>query len=570
MCHHDFESSLSKVSGLNRWCPYCSNHKLCDKDCNHCYQNSFASYVGKTSKDKLKVECWHEDNKLEPRQVFKSCNKKFKFKCDVCHHNFESSLNSVLGKNTWCPYCSKAPKNLCNQECNHCYQNSFASYVGKTSKDKLKVECWHTDNELTSRQVFKSCGKKFKFKCNVCNHDFDSSLDQVSGRDSWCPYCSNQKLCNQECNHCYQNSFASYLGKTSKDKLKVECWHTDNELTSRQVFKSCGKKFKFKCNVCNHDFDSSLDQVSGRDSWCPYCSKAPKNLCNQECNHCYNNSFSSYIGKTSKDKLKIECWHTYNKLSPRQVFKSCGKKFKFKCDVCNHDFESRVAGVSGRDIWCPYCSKPPQKLCNQECNHCYNNSFSSYIGKTSKDKLKVECWHTDNKLTPRQVFKSCGKKFKFKCDVCNHDFDSTLNSISGLNTWCPYCTNKTELKLFNWLKKLPNVIVKREFKPKWCSTEYTILDKNKIKNKRYQYRYDFLITFNNKKQLIIELDGPQHFEQVSNWKSPLHQQIRDKYKEFKAKKHGIKIIRCIQEDVLMERNNWDKKLNNKLKKYIKR
>ena len=79
-----------------------------------------------------------------------------------------------------------------------------------------------------------------------------------------------------------------------------------------------------------------------------------------------------------------------------------------------------------------------------------------------------------------------------------------------------------------------------------------------------------MITFDNKKQVIIELDGAQHFIQISNWKTPLHNQIRDKYKEFKAKKHGIKIIRCIQEDVFMERNNWDNKLKNKLNKYIRR
>ena len=77
-----------------------------------------------------------------------------------------------------------------------------------------------------------------------------------------------------------------------------------------------------------------------------------------------------------------------------------------------------------------------------------------------------------------------------------------------------------------------------------------------------------MITFNNNnKQLIIELDGAQHFVQVSNWKPPLHNQIRDKYKEKKAKQKKLKIVRCIQEDVLMERNNWEEKLMKKLLKY---
>ena len=70
-----------------------------------------------------------------------------------------------------------------------------------------------------------------------------------------------------------------------------------------------------------------------------------------------------------------------------------------------------------------------------------------------------------------------------------------------------------------------------------------------------------------KKQLIIELDGRQHFEQVRNWKSPLEQQIRDKYKEHLARKKKIPLVRCIQEDVSRDRNNWGRKLKKYLLKF---
>ena len=60
----------------NKYNKTCSRQTLCNKeDCNNCYNKSFASYKGKTSNGKLKVDCWHEDNKLKPREVFKSCNK---------------------------------------------------------------------------------------------------------------------------------------------------------------------------------------------------------------------------------------------------------------------------------------------------------------------------------------------------------------------------------------------------------------------------------------------------------------------------------------------------------------
>ena len=498
----------------------------------------------------------------------KKDNINYYTRCITCRSKF-----NIYQKNKYNKTCSR--QTLCNkEECDNCYNKSFASYQGKTSNGKLKVDCWHKDNELKQRYVFKSTGKKFKFKCDVCNHNFLSSLDNVSRlNNSWCSYCSNKKLCNKEdCEHCYNKSFASYQGKTSNGKLKVDCWHKDNKLKPRKVFKSCNKKFKFNCDVCNHNFSSWLAGVSGKNNnWCPYCSNPPKTLCNKEdCDNCYNNSFASYEGKTSNGKLKVDCWHKDNELKPRKVFKSSGKKIKFNCDVCNHNFSSSLNNILRFNNWCPYCSN--QTLCNkEECEHCYNNSFASYKGKTSNGKLKIDCWHKDNKLKPRYVFKSSGKKLKFNCDVCNHNFLSSLNNISGLNNnWCPKCTNKTELKLYNWLLEREFIKkVNKEFKPKWCSTIYTTIIKNEIKEKRYQYRYDFLITFNNNnKQLIIELDGAQHFVQVSNWKTPLHNQIRDKYKEKKAKQKKLKIVRCMQEDVLMERNNWEEKLMKKLNKYI--
>ena len=532
------------------------------------FERSFASYQGKTPNNKLKIDCWCDDNETIPRKVFKSSHKKFKFNCDICNHDFISSLCKI-SENRWCPYCSN--KKICNNEkCNYCYNKSFSSYKGKTLNGKLKIDCWNEDNKSTIRKEFKSSNKKFKFNCDICNHVFTSILGSVSGKKSrWCPYCSNKKLCDMEkCDNCYNKSFASYQEKTLNCNLKINCWSKNNKLTARQVFKSSHKKIKFNCDICDHEFISVLSGVSGRNIWCNYCSNTK--ICdNEKCNNCYNKSFASYKGKTLNKKLKINCWHKDNKKKPRNIFKSSNKKYKFSCDICYHDFTSGLNHVSGKqNTWCPYCKF--QKMCyEKDCNYCYNNSFVSYKGKTINGKLKINCWHDDNKLKPREIPKTRNVKYKFKCDVCIHDFISSLDNICINNTWCSKCKNKTELILYNWLLKI-KIIKKviKEYSPIWCSTEYKKY-KNNIKKGKYQYRYDFLIIFNNNKQLIIELDGNQHYKQVSNWKTPFEHQIRDKYKEFKAKSQNIPIIRCIQEDVFMDKNNWDKKLQKQFKKYNK-
>ena len=142
--------------------------------------------------------------------------------------------------------------------------------------------------------------------------------------NSWCPYCCipSKKLCNdEECSHCFNKSFASYDGKTIEGKLKVDCWiQTKNDgLTPRNITKSSGRKFWFKCDECSHKFHLSLQNIMDKKkSWCAYC--ANKKLCNDtKCKKCLNNSFASYKGETKNGKLKTECWlvKENNNLTPR-------------------------------------------------------------------------------------------------------------------------------------------------------------------------------------------------------------------------------------------------------------
>ena len=46
-----------------------------------------------------------------------------------------------------------------------------------------------------------------------------------------------------------------------------------------------------------------------------------------------------------------------------------------------------------------------------------------------------------------------------------------------MNCWCPYCVNKTELKLYNWLLKLDFIKkITKEYKPSWCTTKYIYIN----------------------------------------------------------------------------------------------
>lgn len=89
--------------------------------------------------------------------------------------------------------CNGNAQRLCSLEnCKKCFSKSFASHP--------KSKFWHSDNEIDPRYVFLSTCKKYRFICDKCEHIFESALSKVSNKKDprWCPYCSNQKLCDDE------------------------------------------------------------------------------------------------------------------------------------------------------------------------------------------------------------------------------------------------------------------------------------------------------------------------------------------------------------------------------------
>ena len=289
------------------------------------------------------------------------------------------------------------------------------------------------------------------------------------------------------------------------------------------------------------------------------CTSKQHKLCGRlECNTCFIRSFATYDGKTSNGKLKVECWDNEKNgtIEPRSVTKGNDKKCWFKCDDddCNHSFNSTISHIIN-GTWCPYCAN--KKICNNDnCNYCYNKSFASYDGKTPNGKLKVECWDNEKNETikPRTVSKYNNKKYWFKCDDCNHSFNSTISNITN-GTWCPICKNKTEKKFLHWFKKTYKEFkIKHQPKYNWCKSE----------NTNRKLPFDFVI---EKLKLIIEIDGRQHFEQVSNWSSPEFQLENDIYKMKKALENGYSILRIIQEDIYYNKNNWEKNIKDTIKSY---
>jgi very-short-patch-repair endonuclease len=95
-CKHELFIGLKQITSQGHWCSYCSHQKLCDDlECIMCYNNSFAS---------IERSKFLKDKNINPRTLFKSTNKKYKFECDKCDNIFETQLCDIT-KGIWCPFC---------------------------------------------------------------------------------------------------------------------------------------------------------------------------------------------------------------------------------------------------------------------------------------------------------------------------------------------------------------------------------------------------------------------------------------------------------------------------------
>lgn len=416
------------------------------------------------------------------------------------------------GCNISSPLCGK-------EECDFCLERSVLCFTGNF--------IWSKKNKENPLRVSKnSNGKKYWFFCKKCQHHFLSLPVEIKSRIG-CSYCGGQKLCvKKECKMCFERSFAS------SDKSKY--WdYEKNIMKPREVCKSTNRKFWFFCEICNHSFQTALSNIR-MGHFCSYC--ASQKLCNDKsCELCLNNSFQSnkrsecwsyehnFQIKTITRNFKGKNVYEIRDINPRDVFKSTRKKFFFKCDKCNHTFESSLNDISSGKF-CPYCGN--QKLCNDEdCSFCYNRSFLSHE--------KSEFWdYEKNKLVPRFVTKKANKKFWFICGECHSSFNISPFSVCN-GSFCPFCKRKTE-KLF--LKYLRDNDIKYIYQPKfeWCRSKTT--------NRKLPF--DFLL---EDYKIIIEIDGPQHFRDIHNWRCCKDQVKVDNYKSKLALDNGYTIIRILQD-----------------------
>lgn len=196
----------------------------------------------------------------------------------------------------------------------------------------------------------------------------------------------------------------------------------------------------------------------------------------------------------------------------------------------------------------PYIQSVATHLNGGKCSSCTLEYLTKLFTK-SPEKYLEECEELDLD-PPIEPYIRSDEKIKHIC--CNgHEYLQTPQQHLTQRHSCPKCRNKSEIVFSKELSKITKTF-ELQISFEWCKNFST---------GRY-LPFDFVIPEYN---LIIELDGSQHFRDVLAWKSYSKKQCEnDVYKMQRALEQNYTVIRVEQEYAKKYKNDVSNILKDKL------
>jgi len=303
--NHSWFAPIDKRISRGDGCPYCSGQRVC-------LENSLLVKAHNLAKE------WSKKNIIKTNEITAKSNKKVWWKCK-CGYEWKNSPNSRT--NHGCPCCSGKIVNDINNL--------------KIRNPELLCEWDYNKNIILPSMIHSKSNKKVWWKCKN-NHSWYSPLCNRTCREDGCPYCSNKKVCIDNCLF------------TINPDLVLEWDYIKNSITPHDVTPYSSKKIWWKCKN-NHSWKTSVSHRSFGTN-CPYCSN--KKVCIDNCLFTIN------------PDLALEWDFKKNSITPYDVTPHSSKKVWWKCKN-NHSWFATVNSRS-QIAGCPVCVKHlnSSKKCN--------------------------------------------------------------------------------------------------------------------------------------------------------------------------------------------------------------
>lgn len=441
-----------------------------------------------------------KNGNLKPENIVQSNRKIFWWKCKN-NHEWKSTVVNRIRYNSTCPICRKQEKlkNI-NLEITH---------------PEIAKE-WHYEKNfpLTPKDVTYGVAKKLWWQCSkIKEHIYQTTCSHKTCHKAGCPYCSNRKLCKENCL------------ETKFPEIAKEFHPTKNgNLTPKNIIAGSIKKVWWICKE-NHEWTETVtNRTSNPDYNCPFCSN--HKVCKDNC-----------LSTTHPELCKQWDYEKNGKLTPEDVVAGSQKKVWWICK--NNPTHKWKTQISVRTIGykCPYCNG--KKACFENCL------------KTKFPEIAKEWdYERNGNLTPENITYGSGKKVWWKCSK-GHSWNTQINKRTNGKSCCPICNES------HGEKEVERILIKNNF---YYKRQYKISECKNIN----PLPFDFAVKFNHK-DYLIEYHGGQHYKpcnfgskKISAEEKFSITQRNDKIKADFCKQNNIKLLTISYKDY----NNIENLLNN--------
>ncbi|HIG59057.1 MAG TPA: hypothetical protein EYQ21_06680, partial [Flavobacteriales bacterium] len=247
------------------------------------------------------------DGTYKPDELSHGSEFKINWKCEVCDHEWRTSLNARTSKGeiSGCPHCKNG------------YLHSDGRNSLANTHPKYADELHPRLNNIAADDIVAGTTKKVWWCCNSCNYEWETGVRSRTQRNLGCPACRNIRV-KPDLSNSLAISFPNIASELSKDK--------NGGLTPEKITKGSSKKLWWKCKVCEHEWRTLVH--TRQRAGCPCCA---------------NNVIHS-DGRNSLENTHPEIseeWHPElnGVLKPMDIKARSGKKIWWKCKICEHEWK---------------------------------------------------------------------------------------------------------------------------------------------------------------------------------------------------------------------------------------
>lgn len=297
-------------------------------------------------------------------------------------------------------------------------------------------------NELGPENIYPNSRRKIWWKCEK-GHEWKQSPNNRNYNG--CPYCSNMKICKDNCL------------STLNPKLAKEWNYERNGVLTPEMVGVCSyKKVWWKCSK-NHEWKS---QISSRNLGvnCPCC--ANKKVCKDNC-----------LATINPELIKEWNYEKNGNLTPYDIIAGSHKKVWWICEK-GHEWECSLINKTINS--CPYCSN--HRVCSDNC-----------LAMINSELAKEWNYRKNGNLTPNDILPNSSKKVWWICEKGHEWIADPHHRNNGRG--CPKCAKRISKGCKIWLDGLK--IKSREKHVKIGNINYYADGFVKSTNTIYEFLGDF-------------------------------------------------------------------------------